>query len=151
MIMEYDFQRFLKAQQYYYDTAKYELSQGKKESHYMWFMFPQIQGLGNSYNAIYYAISNIDEARQYMQNSILREHMNELLDILINLDCNNAYQIFGTPDDIKFKSSMTLFKQAEPSNVRFDKILQKFFKGNQDEYTIQILKMQNNLENTNTI
>lgn len=149
--MEYDLQRFLYAQQYYYDTAKRELSQGKKEEHYMWFMFPQIQGLGYSYNATYYAINNIDEARQYMQNSILREHMNELLDILLNLPCDNAYQIFGTPDDMKLKSSMTLFKLADPSNVRFDKILQKFFAGEQDEYTIQILKMQNDLENTNNI
>ena len=110
--MEYNLQRFLDAQQYYYDIAKYELSQGKKEEHYMWFMFPQIKGLGHSYKATYYAIENIEEAQLYLQNPILKARMNELLDILIGLPCNNAYQIFGVPDNMKLQSSMTLFKAA---------------------------------------
>lgn len=141
--MEYDFQRFLDAQQCYYDTAKYELSQGKKESHYMWFMFPQIKFLGVSFKSVYYAINNIEEARQYLQNSILKSHMNELLDILLGLPCDDAHEIFGSPDDLKLKSSMTLFKIADPSNVRFDKILKKFYNGVMDEYTIQILEIEN--------
>ncbi|MBQ8522032.1 MAG: DUF1810 domain-containing protein [Clostridia bacterium] len=149
--MKYNLQRFIDAQREYYEIAKSELTAGEKQSHYMWFVFPQIKGLGHSTMAKYYAIADIDEARLYMQNSILREHMNELLDILLNLPCDNAHQIFGTPDDIKLKSSMTLFKAANLGNERFDKILQKFFKGEQDEYTIQILKMQNDLENTNNI
>ncbi|MFQ6724435.1 MAG: DUF1810 domain-containing protein [Clostridia bacterium] len=150
--MEYNLQRFLDAQQRYYDIAKYELSQGEKESHYMWFMFPQIKGLGYSFNANYYAINDIDEARLYLQNPILKSHMNEVLDILLDLQCNNAYMIFGTPDDMKLKSSMTLFKIADPSNERFDKILQKFYKGKQDEFTIQILQnQQNDLENSKII
>ena len=137
--MKYNLQRFIDAQQEYYEIAKSELTAGEKQSHYMWFMFPQIQGLGHSAMAEYYAIADIDEARLYLQNPILSEHMNNLLDILIDLPCDNAYQIFGTPDDIKLKSSMTLFKLTEPSNVRFDKILQKFFNGNEDKQTLQII------------
>ena len=140
--MKYNLQRFIDAQQEYYEIAKNELTAGEKQSHYMWFMFPQIQGLGYSAMAEYYAIVDIDEARLYLQNPILNERMNILLDILIDLTCDNAYQIFGTPDDMKLKSSMTLFKLAEPNNERFNKILQKFFKGEQDEYTIQILQNQ---------
>jgi len=140
--MKYDFQRFIEAQQEYYEIAKRELSNGKKESHYMWFMFPQIKGLGDSYNSVYYAINNIDEARQYMQNPILKSRMNELLDILLNLPCDDASKILGYPDDIKLKSSITLFKMADPTNTRFEKVLQKFYNGNQDEQTIQILEMQ---------
>ena len=138
--MKYNLQRFIDAQREYHEIAKSELTAGEKQSHYMWFVFPQIKGLGRSAMAEYYAITDIDEARLYMQNSILREHMNELLDILLNLPCDNAYQIFGTPDDIKLKSSMTLFKLADPNNERVNKILQKFFNGNEDELTIQILK-----------
>ena len=137
--MKYNLQRFIDAQQEYYEIAKSELTAGEKQSHYMWFMFPQIKGLGHSDMAEYYAIADIDEARLYLQNPILSEHMNNLLDILIDLPCDNAYQIFGTPDDIKLKSSMTLFKLTEPSNVRFDKILQKFFNGNEDKQTLQII------------
>ena len=137
--MKYNLQRFIDAQQEYYEIAKSELTAGEKQSHYMWFMFPQIQDLGHSPMAEYYAIADIDEARLYLQNPILSEHMNNLLDILIDLPCDNAYQIFGTPDDIKLKSSMTLFKLTEPSNVRFDKILQKFFNGNEDKQTLQII------------
>ena len=150
--MEYDFQRFIEAQQEYYEIAKRELSNGKKEGHYMWFMFPQIKLLGVSFKSVYYAINNIEEARQYLQNPILKAHMNELLDILLDLPCDNVHEIFGTPDDLKLKSSMTLFKIADPSNVRFDKILQKFYNGNLDEYTIQILKMQKqDLQNLKSI
>lgn len=137
--MKYNLQRFIDAQQEYYEIAKSELTAGEKQSHYMWFMFPQIKGLGHSPMAEYYAIADINEARLYLQNPILSEHMNNLLDILIDLPCDNAYQIFGTPDDIKLKSSMTLFKLTEPSNVRFDKILQKFFNGNEDKQTLQII------------
>lgn len=137
--MKYNLQRFIDAQQEYYEIAKSELTAGEKQSHYMWFMFPQIKGLGHSAMAEYYAIADIDEARLYLRNPILSEHMNNLLDILIDLPCDNAYQIFGTPDDIKLKSSMTLFKLTEPSNVRFDKILQKFFNGNEDKQTLQII------------
>ena len=140
--MKYNLQRFMDAQQEYYEIAKSELRNGKKESHYMWFMFPQIKGLGHSPMAEYYAIADINEARLYLQNPILKSHMNELLDILLNLPCNDAYQIFGTPDDMKLKSSMTLFKLAEPNNERFNKILQKFYKGYLDEYTTQILEIQ---------
>ena len=140
--MKYNLQRFIDAQQEYYEIAKSELSNGKKESHYMWFIFPQIQGLGHSPMAEYYAIADIDEARQYLQNSTLKSNMEELINILLNLESDNAEDIFGFPDDMKLKSSMTLFKLAEPNNERFNKILQKFYKGDLDEHTTQILEIQ---------
>ena len=140
--MKYDLQRFLDAQKYMYDVAKRELSHGKKYSHYMWFMFPQIRGLGCSEKAQYYGIESLEEAQEYLKHPILRIRLEELIQILLNLDCDDAYQIFDSPDDMKLKSSMTLFKLAEPDNEMFGKVLQKFFQGKEDEYTLKILARQ---------
>lgn len=137
--MNYNVQRFIDAHNKYYGVAKQELSAGKKKSHYMWFIFPQIQGLGYSETAIYYAIENIDEAKAYLNNDLLKSHMEELINILLNLETSDAYDIFGEPDDKKFRSSLTLFKAADPENPIYAQALEKFFDGKEDSMTIAIL------------
>ncbi len=137
--MKYDLQRFLDTHEEYYDIAKSELSNGKKQSHYMWFIFPQIKGLGVSKVAQYYALQDIEETRLYMQNEVLKTHMEELLNILLGLEKNDPYDIFGETDGMKFKSCLTLFKLANPDNDIFARALNKFYNGAEDCLTIDII------------
>jgi len=139
--MNYNLERFIIAHQDWYDIAKEELSNGKKESDYMWFIFPQLKDLGLSDKAKYYGIKDINEAKAYLQNPILSYHMEELLNILFTLNYS-AYEIFGSPDDIKLKSCLTLFKRASPKNKIYCKVLNKLFNGCEDELTLQILGNQ---------
>lgn len=139
--MNYNLERFIIAQQDWYDIAKEELSNGKKESDYMWFMFPQIKGLGISDKAKYYGIKDLNEAKAYLQNPILSYHLEELLNILLTLKVS-AYEIFGSPDDKKLKSCLTLFKLASPKNKIYEKVLNKLFNGFEDKLTLQILGNQ---------
>ncbi len=136
----YNLQKFIDAHNQYYNIAKQELSNGKKQSHYMWFIFPQIKGLGFSPTSKYYAINNLEEAKQYMENDILKSHMEELLNILLNKNSNDAHEIFGSPDDLKLKSSLTLFKIANPNNPIFNQVLVKFFNGEEDFATLNLIK-----------
>lgn len=140
---ELSIQRFVSAHQMNFDTALNELSAGRKMSHWMWYIFPQIKGLGMSEMSMYYAIQSIDEARTYINNSYLQGHMNMLLDILLSQDTSNATEIFASPDDMKLKSSMTLFAYVDSENVRYKKILDKFYSGNYDRKTLDIV---NNME-----
>ena len=103
-------QRFVSAHQMNFDTALNELYAGRKMSHWMWYIFPQIKGLGMSEMSMYYAIQSIDEARAYINNSYLQGHMNMLLDILLSQDTSNATEIFASPDDMKLKSSICYYK-----------------------------------------
>ena len=137
--MNYDLQRYIDAHDKYYDIAKAELKNGKKQSHYMWFIFPQIQGLGFSEISKYYAIKNIEEAKAYINNKILKAHMQKLLQILLSLDTNDACNIFGEQDNTKLKSCLTLFKYAEPDNEIYSKLLDKFFDGQEDILTLKII------------
>ncbi len=137
--MNYDLQRYIDAHDKYYNIAKTELKNGKKQSHYMWFIFPQIQGLGFSKTSKYYAIKNIEEAKAYINNKILKAHMQELLQILLSLNTNDACNIFGEPDNTKLKSCLTLFKYAEPDNEIYSQLLDKFFDGQEDILTLKII------------
>ncbi len=138
-ISENDINRYIRAQQEDYETALKEIKAGYKKSHWMWFMFPQIIGLGQSRTSIFYSIKNKDEAVEYMNNEILGSRMNEVCDALLSLEENDATVIFGTPDDMKLRSSMTLFAECCPENERFQKVLDKYFDGEKDPRTIEII------------
>lgn len=138
--MNYDLSRFIKAQKEDYQLALSEIKSGKKESHWMWYIFPQIIGLGMSETSVYYSIQNIEEAKAFLEDEYLGWNLIEICKALLSLPVNNAMAIFGSPDDIKLKSSMTLFNCAsgEEQNI-FAEVLNKFFDGNQDVLTLGIL------------
>lgn len=131
--------RFVKAHESMYETALHEVRNGKKESHWIWYILPQLRGLGRSYNAHYYGISGLDEAREYLENPILSAHMNEILNELLNLSTNNPEDIFGKLDAQKLKSSMTLFDLVTPDGV-YSRILDKFFNGKRDNRTLYLIQ-----------
>lgn len=132
--------RFIDAQLRDYPNAFTEIKNGRKQSHWMWYIFPQIAGLGRSEISTYYSIQNLDEAKAYMEEPLLRSHMLEICEALLEQECSDANKIFGFPDDIKLKSSMTLFAQACPDMDIFQKVLDKFFNGNKDQKTMDLLK-----------
>lgn len=135
----YDLNRFIEAQKRDYQNALEEIKNGHKETHWIWYIFPQIEGLGKSTIAKYYSIKNLEEAKLYLENEYLRKNLLEITEVLLNLDINNPTDIFGTPDDLKVKSCMTLFYYAEPSLDIFKKILDKYYDGLIDAYTILLL------------
>lgn len=134
-----DVSRFVKAHESVYETALSEVRNGKKESHWIWYIFPQLRGLGRSYNANYYGISGVDEARRYLENPILAAHMKEILNELLNLPANNPEVIFGKLDAQKLNSSMTLFDVVSPDDV-FSQVLDKFFDGQRDNTSLVLIK-----------
>ena len=141
--MENSLQRFINAQEKDYDTALAEISQGRKRSHWIWYIFPQIQGLGFSETSKFYAIKNIDEAAEYLKHPILGERLIRICHALIKNSGDDANKIFGSPDDMKLKSSMTLFAALPGTDPVFQKVLDKFFNGTRDSKTIEILASQN--------
>jgi len=132
-------QRFLTAQEPIYSTALAELVAGRKESHWMWFIFPQIAGLGFSAMAQRYAIASIDEAREYLAHPILGKRLEECTKAVLKHPDRSANDIFGWPDDLKFRSSMTLFHRAAPDNPLFTQALATFYGGAEDPNTIEKL------------
>ena len=133
----YDLLRFLTAQDSYsqYKTALEEIRNGRKRSHWMWFVFPQLKGLGHSYNADYYGIAGADEARAYRQHPVLRERLREITEALLLLDGLSAKQIFGDVDAMKLRSSMTLFWEATREGL-FRKVLDKYYEGKMCDKTL---------------
>ena len=131
--------RFIRAQEYNYSDALKEIKNGQKISHWMWYVFPQIKGLGKSDTAKWYAIKDLQEAKDYLNNEILSNRLEQICKALLDLDCNDAYKIFGFPDDMKLKSSMTLFEIAAPDNKIFKRVLDKYFNGERDQKTIEII------------
>lgn len=135
----YNLKRFIDAQELDYDMALLEIKSGRKRSHWIWYIFPQLVELGYSSTAKYYGIKNIDEAKSYLNNITLKKHLLEISEELYKLD-GNISNIMGYPDDLKLKSSMTLFSIADPSNDIYKKILDKFYNGEVDQVTIDLLK-----------
>src|SRR3984885_6444917 len=131
----FDLQRFIDAQAPVFQTATAELEAGKKRTHWMWFVFPQIQGLGHSEMARRYAISSVDEARAYLAHPVLGERLLILTQIVNALDGRSVEQIFGYPDDLKFHSSMTLFAHAAADKAPFELALNTYFGGEPDAGT----------------
>ena len=135
----YDLQRFLDVQEGVYARVLSELREGRKRSHWMWYVFPQIQGLGHSSMARRYAISSIDEAKAYLNHPILGQRLRECTQITTQVVGRSISDIFGDPDDLKFHSSMTLFAQAAADNGMFTQALQKYFGGEMDRLTLERL------------
>jgi len=145
--MAYDLERFLKAQEKSYTRALQEIKEGRKVSHWMWYIFPQVQGLGYSPTAQYYAISSLDEARAYVSHPVLGARLREISEALLDVESSDAEEVMGWPDDLKLRSSMTLFSIADPECSVYQKVLDKFFGGEKDEKTVAILKWQEPAEN----
>ena len=136
----YDLNRFVQAQKQDYAIALDELTQGKKYSHWMWYIFPQIEGLGHSHIAQKYAIRSAEEARAYLAHPILGTRLIECCEVLLNLDSSyTASEIFGFPDDLKLKSSMTLFASISKSGSVFQQIIENYFDGEFDSKTIYLI------------
>lgn len=135
-------QRFADAQAPLYPGVLTELRAGCKRSHWMWFIFPQLAGLGRSCMAQQYAIASLDEARAYLADPALGPRLRECVDILLQLEGGSAHQIFGSPDDMKLHSSLTLFAQAAPQEARFHDALVKYYGGTPDAATLALLGMQ---------
>lgn len=136
----YDLERFIKAQEQTYQQAFSEMKSGHKRSHWIWYVFPQMKGLGFSFASEYYGIDGLDEAKAYMQNPILRKRLLEISEVLLDLPSSNARDVMGYPDDLKLRSSMTLFAEASPEYSIFQKVLDKFFGGDKDIKTLELLK-----------
>ncbi len=132
----FDLHRFVEAQAPVYADVLAELRAGRKRSHWMWFIFPQIAGLGRSTMAQFYAISSIDEARAYLDHPLLGERLRECTELVLATEGRSARDIFGAPDDLKFRSSMTLFSEAGAADEPFRTALAKFFGGAPDEATL---------------
>ncbi|MCI9557964.1 MAG: DUF1810 domain-containing protein [Lachnospiraceae bacterium] len=138
--MNNNLERFLIAQQTYYRIALQEIKSGQKRSCWMWFIFPQIAGLGYSETARYYAIKDMDETKEYMEDYTLSSNLVEISQALLEVDSSDAPAVMGWPDDLKLKSSMTLFAMAKPECEVFQKVLDKFFHGERDQRTIEVLQ-----------
>jgi uncharacterized protein (DUF1810 family) len=135
----YDLKRFLDAQGGIYAQVTDELRRGRKQTHWMWFVFPQIKGLGYSAMAQKYAISSLDEARAYLLHPVLGERLNECTGIVTRLEGRTIEEIFGHPDFLKFHSSLTLFAKAAPDHGVFDAALAKYFASTMDRGTLDRL------------
>jgi uncharacterized protein (DUF1810 family) len=133
--------KFLTAQASSYTTALSELKNGRKETQWMWYIFPQIKGLGTSTTSIFYSIESLSETKDYLKHEILGKRLKEITEVLLDLEETDPTNIFGYPDDLKLKSCMTLFSIADgKENNPFQKVILKFFEGEFDEKTVEILK-----------
>ena len=140
MELEDKLQRFLDAQKRDYQTALTEIKNGRKRSHWMWYIFPQVQGLGFSETSRFYAIHDLKEAEAFLNHPILGSRLIQICEALLQQKSNDAYQIFGSPDDVKLKSSMTLFAAVPNTNPVFQAVLEKFFGGTKDTQTLRIIQ-----------
>lgn len=140
MTTNYNLQRFLNAQEKDYSIALSEIKNGKKKSHWMWYIFPQIQGLGFSETSKFYAIKNLREAEDFLNHPVLGSRLIEICNELLNLETIDPHKIFGSPDDTKLLSSVTLFSSLPGTDTVFQKVLNKLFDGKKDEKTLVIIR-----------
>lgn len=135
-----DLDRFVSAQASIYNQALAEIRSGQKRTHWIWFIFPQIEGLGHSSTSMHYAIRSLEEARAYLQHPLLGPRLIECSEAVLAVQGRTASDILSYPDDLKLRSSMTLFERvAEPGSV-FGRVLDRYFQGSRDERTLQLLK-----------
>ncbi len=138
----YDLSRFLQAQEHSYKIALDEIKNGHKYSHWIWYIFPQLKALGRSSMAAYYGIENLDEAKEYLADEILRFRLLEISQALLKLESNDSEKVMGSHiDSVKLRSSMTLFHLAEPNCETFKKVIDKYFSGKLDDKTVNICKL----------
>ncbi|GAB3991907.1 DUF1810 domain-containing protein [Spirosoma daeguense] len=140
MKSEKDLNRFLEAQVNDYERALAEIRNGHKQSHWMWYIFPQISGLGYSETAKFYSIANIQEANDYLAHPTLGSRLIEISQALLRIDGKSANQILGSPDDMKLRYSMTLFSLLNNTDPVFQAVLAKFFAGQPDPKTLSLVK-----------
>ena len=137
--MAYHLDRFIEAQQTVYDRALAEIRSGRKQSHWMWFVFPQFDGLGFSETSRRYAVKSLDEATAYLAHPVLGPRLLECAEAVLGLEGRSAADIFGSPDDMKLRSSATLFAHLSPDGSVFHRLLDKYFESLPDEATISLI------------
>jgi len=137
---KYNLNRFIEAQVDSYESAMGELSRGRKSGHWIWYIFPQIDGLGSSDITKLYAIKSIEEAQAYLEHPVLGERLIESCEILLRLEDLSISDIMGFPDDLKLKSSMTLFAQVSPQSSIFSEVLSKYYEDDLDQTSLEIIK-----------
>jgi uncharacterized protein (DUF1810 family) len=136
----YDLDRFVRAQEGDYDRALSEIASGRKRTHWMWYVFPQLEGLGSSRNSIYYSIRSLAEAQAYIAHPVLGPRLVKCAEAVLRHEGRTAAAIFGTPDDQKLRSSATLFASVSPPGSVFHLIIDRFFEGQPDEMTARRLR-----------
>jgi uncharacterized protein (DUF1810 family) len=137
----YDLNRFVAAQQDDYERALSEITSGRKHSHWMWYIFPQFDGLAFSPTSKHYSIKSVGEARAYLDHPVLGPRLLKCATAAVEIDGRTATEIFGSPDDLKLKSCATLFDCVSPPGSVFDRLLEKYFRGERDERTLELLGM----------
>lgn len=138
----YNLKRFLGAQATIYEKVLAELKAGQKRSHWIWYIFPQYQGLGFSAMSQKYAIQSLDEARAYLNHPVLGDRLIECTTTVLGITGRSAYQIFGSPDDLKLRSCATLFAVVSPADSLFVQLLDRFYHGQRDPKTLQLLGLE---------
>jgi uncharacterized protein (DUF1810 family) len=137
---KYNLSRFLEAQMVTYEGAMLELARGRKESHWIWYIFPQIEGLGRSDTAKLYSIKSLEEGRAYLEHPVLGPRLVEACEILLSLQDCSMDEVMGFPDDLKLLSAMTLFEALSDSNSIFTKMIEFYFDDERDETSLEIIK-----------
>jgi uncharacterized protein (DUF1810 family) len=132
--------RFVEAQAGDYDRALAEIRSGRKRSHWMWYVFPQFDGLGHSSMSKRYAIKSVAEAEAYLQHAVLGPRLSECCRAVLAVEGRSAHDIFGSPDDLKLKSCATLFAEVSPAGSVFHRLLDKYFEGSRDEATLRLIR-----------
>ena len=135
----YNLKRFLDAQDEVFEQVCTELREGRKRTHWMWFIFPQLKGLGHSAMAEFYAISSLQEAEAYLSHPVLGARLTQCTELVNQIEGRTVDQIFGSPDNLKFRSCMTLFAQLEADKQLFKDALEKYFGGEVDARTLELL------------
>ena len=138
--MSYNLGRFHDAQRYDYATALAEIRAGRKKNHWIWYIFPQLRGLGRSWMSDQYGIDGIGEAQAYWADDVLRGRLTEITEALLAIGGNDPVRVMGRPDDMKLRSCMTLFRQAAPECPLFQQVLDKYYDGQPDRKTLDMLK-----------
>ena len=133
--------RFLEAQEDSYERALHEIVSGHKRSHWMWYIFPQLDGLAQSPTSKHYAIKSIEEARAYLGHAVLGPRLLECAEAVVRVEGRSARDIFGSPDDMKLRSCATLFAQVSPVGSVFERLLSKYFQGERDSKTLSLLEL----------
>ena len=137
---QYNLNRFVEAQLTTYECAILELTQGRKESHWIWYIFPQIEGLGKSDKAKLYSIKSLEEGRAYLRHPLLGQRLVEACEVLLHLKDASMDEVMGFPDDLKLLSSMTLFEAVSNSNIIFTKMIETYYDNDRDKGSLEIIK-----------
>jgi len=137
--MSDDLSRFVEAQRPVMDDVRAELAAGRKRTHWMWFVFPQLRGLGHSAMARHYGIASREEAAAYLAHPVLGARLRQCVELVLAVQGRTAHDIFGSPDDLKLRSCLTLFREVEGTDSVFGRVLDRYFDGQPDPMTLQLL------------